>query len=126
MNNALFLAILGATIAGAIFAVASNATAVARGNALLVGRTNAQAIPLGAVFGFMSLGVGMALNALANYVGFTIPMVCATGLGSLVFWAFITLTAPGTNAGFKWTMAGFAVVFGLACGLGGAALALFA
>jgi hypothetical protein len=128
VNLSLMFAMLGAIVSGVGFACAVNAIAASKSNLLYFGRTQPQGVWLGGTVGLLSFGAGLALDAVANFLGFALPfgMVGSTALGAVTFWFVTTILAPGSNAGLKWSMAGFALIFGAVCGVGATVLALLA
>ncbi len=124
----ILLAVIGSAIAGAAFAYATNALSVSRGRSLFWGQTKKQGTSAGAMGGVISLCVGVLLNQLVTIFGFAVPLglVGSTAFGSLAVWFALTVLLPGNNAGLKWSMAGFGLAFGAACGLGSSLLLLFA
>ena len=129
MNNSLLLAMLGATLTGSIVAYAVNRIGVLRDGGRYFGTTNLQGPVLGAVFGFMSLCAGVIIDGvLTAQLGFELPfgLVGLSAVGSIGYWFLTTVSAPGSNAGLQWSMAGFALAFGAICGLGATLLVLVA
>ena len=128
MHVGILLALAGATIAGAVFAFIANAIAASMSKPLFFGPTKSQGTPLGAVMGLLGFGAGLFLSDAATAFGLALRLglVGWTAVGSIGFWSVTSVTAPGTNAGLKWSMAGFALLFGAVCGLGASLLTLLA